>query len=91
MGGFKVLFRTLKGNQTRINNEIRSSEVRVVLDDGGTLGVVSIREALKEAEKHGLDLVEISPNAVPPVAKITDYGKYQYLEKKKELEKIKRG
>lgn len=60
--------------------------MRVILDDGGTLGVISTQEAIKEAENRDLDLVEISPNARPPVAKITDFGKYQYLEKKKEKE-----
>lgn len=84
--GFGILSLALKGDKTRINNEIRSPEVRVVLDDGGSLGVISIGEALREAVSRGLDLVEISPNAVPPVAKITDFGKYQYIENKREKE-----
>lgn len=70
--------------RARINNEIRARELRVIGADGGNLGVISIEEALKEARAVGLDLIEISPNAVPPVAKIMDYGKYQYLEQKKE-------
>ena len=69
--------------QTRINKYIRASELRVVLPDGETLGVVPFGEALAKAEELGLDLIEISPNAVPPIAKIMDYGKFQYEQKKK--------
>jgi translation initiation factor IF-3 len=57
--------------------------VRVVLDDGGTLGVMDTRDAIQEARKRGLDLVEIAPNGQPPVAKIIDYGKFLYEQKKK--------
>jgi len=57
--------------------------VRVVLDDGEMLGVMGCRDAQLEAEKRGLDLVEISPNANPPVCKIMDYGKFKYEQKKK--------
>lgn len=69
--------------QVRINNFIRAKELRVVLDSGGTLGVVSTQEAVAKAEELGLDLIEISPKAKPPVAKIMDYGKFQYEQKKK--------
>lgn len=72
--------------RVRINNEIRSKELRVIGADGGNLGVISVEEALKAAKVAGLDLIEISPTATPPVAKIMDYGKYQYLEQKKERE-----
>jgi translation initiation factor IF-3 len=72
-----------RGPQVRINSQIRARELRVVLDDGGTMGVVTVEEALKEAQRQGLDLIEISPQAKPPVAKITDYGKFQYEYKKK--------
>jgi len=54
-----------------------------VLDDGGTLGVMDTRDAIQEARSRGLDLVEIAPNAQPPVAKIIDYGKFLYEQKKK--------
>ncbi len=70
----------------RINNQIRAAELRVITDSGETLGVISFREALNEAEKRNLDLIEISPNAVPPVAKIMDYGKFQYEQSKKDRE-----
>ena len=53
------------------------------MEDGGTLGVVPTKDALEKARELGLDLIEISPNALPPVAKIMDYGKYQYVESKK--------
>jgi translation initiation factor IF-3 len=61
-------------------------EVRVITEDGQNLGVMPMSDALKKAEELGLDLIEISPNAVPPIAKIMDYGKFQYIEKKKQKE-----
>lgn len=70
----------------RINEAIRSPELRVVGADGEQLGVISRTEALKIAEEAGVDLVEISPNADPPVAKVIDWGKYQY-QKMKEQQK----
>ncbi len=70
--------------RTRINREITARELRVIGADGGNLGVISLPEALKAAETAGLDLIEISPNAVPPVAKVMDYGKFQYEQKKRE-------
>jgi len=70
----------------RINNEIRAQELRVIGADGGNLGVISLSDALSKAKAVSLDLIEISPNATPPVAKIMDYGKFQYLEQKKERE-----
>lgn len=72
--------------RTRINKEIRAAELRVIGADGGNLGVIKLQEALDAAKAAGLDLIEVSPNAVPPVAKIMDFGKYQYLEQKKERE-----
>ncbi len=71
---------------TRINKEIRASELRVIGADGGNLGVISLADALKAADEAGLDLIEISPNALPPVAKVMDYGKFQYEQQKKERE-----
>ncbi|QQG50741.1 MAG: translation initiation factor IF-3 [Candidatus Saccharibacteria bacterium] len=70
----------------RINEAIRSSELRVIGPDGEQLGIMSRSDALKAAEAAGVDLVEISPNAAPPVAKIVDWGKYQY-QKMKEQQK----
>lgn len=72
--------------RVRINEEIRVPEVRVIGSEGENLGVLSVRDAIAEARKCGLDLIEISPKANPPVAKITDYGKYQYELKKKARE-----
>lgn len=72
--------------RTRINNQIRASELRVVDADGTNLGVIPTEDAIKKAEAQILDLIEVSPNAKPPVAKIMDYGKYQYELKKKQKE-----
>ncbi len=69
-----------------INNQIRARELRVIGADGANLGVLPLAEALQAAKHVGLDLIEVSPSATPPVAKIMDYGKYQYLEQKKERE-----
>jgi translation initiation factor IF-3 len=68
----------------RINTQIRAPQLRVIGPDGTLLGVITRDEALARAEQAGLDLVEISPNAVPPVAKILDYGKFVYEKNKKE-------
>ncbi len=70
--------------KVRINREIRVPELRVIGAEGENLGVISIADALKAAQEAGLDLIEISPNAKPPVAKIMDYGKFQYEQKKKD-------
>jgi len=67
----------------RINHQIQATELRVLLDNGDNLGVLSRIEALDKARELGLDLIEISPKAIPPVAKIMDYGKFQYTENKK--------
>ena len=74
----------------RINNQIRASELRVLDDQNQNIGVLSIKDALELAQNKGLDLIEISPNANPPVAKIMDFGKYQY-EAAKKLKKAKAG
>ncbi len=74
--------------QIRINEAIRATELRVIGPSGEQKGVLPRQEALKLAEEAGVDLVEISPNANPPVAKIIDWGKYQY-QKMKELQKSK--
>ena len=69
--------------KARINHQIKAPELRVVTAEGENLGVISTEKALAEAKTRGLDLIEISPTAIPPVAKIMDYGKYLYDEKKK--------
>ena len=71
-------------DQTQINEAIRAKEVRLIDENGEMRGIVSIDEALDLAEKADLDLVNISPNAEPPVCKILDYGKYRYEQQKKE-------
>ncbi len=85
---FKGRYKTIK-NQHQINEEIRDREVRLINADGEMLGVVSSRAALEMAVAADLDLVKISPNAVPPVCKIMDYGKYKFelLKKQKEAKK----
>lgn len=70
-------------DEPRINRGIRAPELRVVGEDGKNIGVLSLEEALRMAHEEGLDLIEISPKANPPIAKIMDFGKYQYLLKKK--------
>lgn len=70
--------------KTRINHQIRATELRIIGPDGSNMGVMSLREALEKAHELSFDLIEISPNANPPVAKIMDYGKFQYDERKKE-------
>lgn len=76
----------MKDDRIRINQAIRVPELRVIDADGGNLGVIPTKEALQKAEEAGLDLIEISPTAQPPVAKIMDYGKYCYELKKKAKE-----
>ena len=66
-----------------MNNEIKAPQVRLIDENGDMVGVLSTREAIEMAEEASLDLIEISPNAVPPVAKISDYGKYKYEAQKK--------
>ena len=67
----------------RINREIRAVSVRVIDMEGKQLGVISLTDALAEAAKAGLDLVEVSPTAEPPVCRIMDYGKFRYQQSKK--------
>lgn len=74
----------------RVNDAIKVPQVRLIDAEGENVGVVSAREALTMAEDAGLDLVEISPNADPPVCKILDYGKFKYEAQKKKNEAKKR-
>jgi translation initiation factor IF-3 len=74
----------LSNLKIRINHQIKAPELRVIGPAGENFGVISLREALIKAQEMNLDLLEISPNVVPPICKITDFGKYQYDEKKKQ-------
>lgn len=78
-----------KSKLPSVNREIKSSEVRLVDENGEMMGVVSLKEALAKAHEAGLDLVEISPNADPPVCKILDFNRFKY-EAKKRLNDAKR-
>ena len=68
----------------QLNEEIRDKEIRLIGADGAQLGIVSAAQANQLAEEQGMDLVKISPNAVPPVCKIMDYSKFCYDQKKRE-------
>ena len=72
--------------EMQINEEIHDKEIRVIADDGEVIGIMSAEEALKIAEERDMDLVKIAPNAVPPVCKIMDYGKYRFEQTKREKE-----
>ncbi len=74
----------------RINDRIRVAQVRVIDDAGEQLGIMETRDAIRAAREQGLDLVEVAPNADPPVCRIIDYGKYQYEAKKKAHEAKKK-
>ncbi len=73
-------------DKIRINEEIRAPELRVMGPESENLGVLGLREAINRARDMGLDLIEVSAKAVPPVAKIMDYGKFTYEQKKKQRE-----
>ena len=68
----------------RTNKQIRATELRVIDEDGSNIGVLSLEDALKLAMERGLDLIEVAPDAKPPVARIMEFGKYQYAEQKKQ-------
>ncbi|MFN3946786.1 MAG: translation initiation factor IF-3 [Aquificaceae bacterium] len=74
----------------RVNRQIRAKEVRLIDEKGKQIGIVPLQEALRVAEEKGLDLVEVAPQANPPVCKILDYGKFIYELKKKEKEARKK-
>jgi translation initiation factor IF-3 len=73
-----------------VNDRIRAPEIRLIGADGSNVGVVSPEQAMRLAEEEGLDLVEISPNATPPVCKIMDFGKFKYEQQKRESEAKKK-
>lgn len=75
--------------QTRVNERIRIREVRLIDDQGNQVGIIPTREALEMARERGLDLVEVAPNAVPPVCRLMDYGKFRYEQSRKERESRK--
>lgn len=79
-----------KIDEPRINNQIRCEKIRLVGADGEMVGVVTVPEGLRAAREAGLDLVEVSPNAEPPVCKILDYGKFKYEQQKKAAEARKK-
>ena len=81
---------TNKFDEPRMNERIRAREIRVIGDDGEQFGILTVNEALALAAEKSLDLVEISPNATPPVCKIMDYGKFKYEKTKKEKENKKK-
>lgn len=98
MPGWSVKFKIKRGvlpiakdNSTpRINDDITASRVRLVGIDGDQLGIVSLEEALEKAEDEGFDLVEVAPQAEPPVCKILDFGKFKYDQQKRERESKKK-
>lgn len=80
--------RTISKERVRVNEEIRAPEVRVIDERGGQLGVMTPREAIEVAKERNADLVEIVPNANPPVCKVINFGKYKYeLAKKDKIQK----
>ncbi|MCL2440013.1 MAG: translation initiation factor IF-3 [Alphaproteobacteria bacterium] len=79
----------MANTQINVNNKIRAREVRVIDATGANLGVMSTAEALGRARADGLDLIEISPTAMPPICKIMDYGKYKYEESKRAAQQRK--
>ena len=81
-------YTTIK-DQHQINENIRDREVRVISETGEQLGIMSAAQALRLAEEENLDLVKISPNAVPPVCKIMNYGKFKFDQAKREKENRK--
>jgi translation initiation factor IF-3 len=81
--------REISRDTTRVNASIRAPQLRVIDSDGKQLGVLPRAEALRLADERALDLVEVSPNAEPPVAKLMDFGKYQYERAKRERESRK--
>ena len=92
MSNFKPNYfqRRSKPQSPKANERIRALDVQVIGSDGGNLGTLPINKAIELAKEEGLDLIEISPNANPPVCKIMDMGKYKYdLQKKANLAKKK--
>ena len=72
-------------DEVQINENIKAKQVRLIDAENENRGIVSIKEALAIAEEYGLDLIEISPQANPPVCKVLDYGKYRYEQQKRKM------
>jgi len=87
---FDKFWRCIIIKEQQINEEIRDKEVRLIGESGEQLGIMSAKQALELATAQELDLVKLSPNAVPPVCKIMDYGKYKYESAKREKESKKK-
>ena len=77
------------GPFVRVNGKIRAREVRVIGSDGKQLGILSLGDALNMARANGVDLVEIAPNATPPVCRLVDFGKFRYEQAKRDKESKK--
>lgn len=91
LSNFSLFGGGIISKEVKVNKEIRARQVRVIGENGEQLGILHIKEALKEAEERSLDLVEVSPAAEPPVCKLMDYGKFRYEQAKKEKDsKFKR-
>ncbi|MDO8435269.1 MAG: translation initiation factor IF-3 [bacterium] len=84
--GFTKYTSQAEKERIRMNEGIRAPQLRVIGPEGENFGIMSTRDAITKAREMTLDLIEISPNAQPPVAKITDYGKFKYEQKKKDKE-----
>ncbi len=84
-----MIFILKKKFKYRINRQIRTNSVRLIDENGTQIGIVPLEKALEEAEKKGLDLVEIAPHSNPPVCKIMEYSKFLYLHEKREKESRK--
>lgn len=80
----------IEAKSYKVNERIRAKEVRVIAADGEQLGIMSVPDARKAAEDVGLDLIEVAPNAQPPVCRIMDYGKFRYEQRKKSKEAQKK-
>ncbi len=80
----------MKDDQLRVNDDIKAHSVRLIDEDSNQVGIVDLKEAKRRAEESGYDLVEVAPDAKPPVVKLLDYGKYLYEQKKKEKEAKKK-
>jgi translation initiation factor IF-3 len=89
-GGDVISFDRTKRPRIRANEQIRVPEIRVIGADGNQLGVLPTQEALRQAREQGLDLVEVSPTARPPVCRIMDFGKFKYEQSKKQKQSKKK-
>ncbi len=89
-GGYRGGRGQQRGPQVRVNERIRTKEVRVIDEEGQQLGIMTPQEAIRTARSRGYDLVEVAPQAQPPVCRIVDFGKYLYEQKKRAHEAKKK-